>query len=78
MNKSELKKLAWIVSQGGMALVNVHPDYLYFGEGKKSIEEYPSDYYKNFLQYIKENYAGQYWHVLPREMARFWANNMVK
>jgi hypothetical protein len=21
---------------------------------------------------VKEKYAGEYWHVLPREMARFW------
>jgi hypothetical protein len=39
------------------------------------LEEYPADYYGEFLEYVKEKYEGQYWHVLPREMARFWKNN---
>jgi hypothetical protein len=45
-------------------------------EGEKmGLEEYPADYYVEFLEYVKERYKGQYWHVLPREMARFWKNN---
>ena len=39
------------------------------------LEEYPADYYGKFLEYVREKYEGQYWHVLPREMARFWKNN---
>ena len=39
------------------------------------LEEYPVDYYREFLEYVKEKYEGRYWHVLPREMARFWKNN---
>ena len=45
-------------------------------EGEKmGLEEYPADYYWEFLEYVREKYEGQYWHVLPREMARFWKNN---
>jgi len=45
-------------------------------EGEKmGLEEYPADYYRGFLEYVKGKYEGQYWHVLPREMARFWKNN---
>ena len=45
-------------------------------EGEKmGLEEYPADYYVEFLEYVREKYEGQYWHVLPREMARFWKNN---
>ena len=36
------------------------------------LEEYPVEYYVEFLEYVKKKYEGQYWHVLPREMARFW------
>ncbi|MBW1899053.1 MAG: hypothetical protein JRI61_08340 [Deltaproteobacteria bacterium] len=69
------KKLDWIAECGGMALVNTHPDYMNFDGGKLGLEEYPADYYREFLEYVKEKYEGQYWHVLPREMARFWKNN---
>ncbi len=65
------KKLDWIADKGGMGLVNVHPDYMNFDESSLGVEEYPARFYKDFLEYIKEKYAGQYWHVLPREMAEF-------
>jgi hypothetical protein len=26
---------------------------------------------------VKARYEGQYWHVLPKEMARFWREKMV-
>lgn len=68
-------KLDWIAQRGGMALVIAHPDYMNFGSKALALDEYPVDYYRDFLMYIKENYRGLYWHVLPREMARFWAHN---
>ncbi len=67
------KKFDWIASNGGMALLNTHPDYMNFDEKKLGIEEYPASYYEEFLTYIKDNYKDQYWHVLPRDMARFWS-----
>ena len=69
------KKLDWIVQRGGIALVIAHPDYMNFDGTKPAIDEYPADYYRRFLEYIKEHYKNQYWHVLPAEMAHFWANN---
>lgn len=68
------KKLDWIASNGGMALLNTHPDYMDFSGRNSDIEEYPAEYYSNFLEYIKKKYEGQYWHVLPREMARYWSS----
>lgn len=61
------KKLDWIASHGGMALVNVHPDYVSrdgFSDGS-----YPLELYKEFLQYVKVKYSGEFWHALPREVA---------
>ena len=72
------RKLDWIAEQGGMALVITHPDYMHFGDGKPGIEEYPAGLYEDFLEYIREMYDGQYWHVLPKEMAHFWASDVVK
>jgi len=42
------------------------------------LDEYSADYYREFLEYVKEKYEGQYWHVLPKDLARFWVNKVVK
>jgi hypothetical protein len=68
------QKLDWVASKGGMVLLNSHPDYMSFNGSKASREEYPSEHYRNFMEYIKDNYSGEYWHALPREMAGFWKN----
>ena len=72
------QKLNWIAEKGGMALLNTHPDYMNFSGRKLSIEEYPAKYYKDFLEHITSKYAGQYWHALPRDIARFWSETMVR
>jgi hypothetical protein len=64
------RKLDWIVNAGGMALVNVHPDYMCFGHRSPGLEEYPAKLYSDFLNYVKSTYEGSYWHVLPKEVAR--------
>ncbi len=66
------KKLDWLAENGGMALVNVHPDYLNFGDSPMKREEFPVEIYHEFLTYVKTEYAGAYWHALPRETATFW------
>ncbi|HWA29265.1 MAG TPA: glycosyltransferase [Lacunisphaera sp.] len=68
-----LQKLDWVASKGGMALVNVHPDYLQFpGEAPKPWT-FPVEHYVALLQHVRDHYAGGYWHVLPRDMAAFVA-----
>ena len=44
-------------------------------DARMGLEEYPVESYKEFLEYVREKYEGRYWHVLPREMARFWKHN---
>jgi peptidoglycan/xylan/chitin deacetylase (PgdA/CDA1 family) len=63
-------KLGWIAERGGMALMNTHPDYMSFG-GRRSPEEYPVEYYREFLECVKAEFDGDYWHALPKEMSRF-------
>jgi len=70
-NRIWKEKLDWIVRMGGMALINTHPDYMSFERGRLGREEYPSSLYKEFLEYICEKYEGQYWHCLPRDLAKF-------
>ncbi|MDB6093019.1 MAG: hypothetical protein JWM32_581 [Verrucomicrobia bacterium] len=65
------RKLDWVVSHGGMALVNVHPDYLHLrsrGEGEVPSAE---ENYANWLRYLRKTYADSFWHALPREVATF-------
>lgn len=71
-------KLDWIVKNGGMALFITHPDYMSFGESHPANDEYPAHYYEEFLEYIKREYKDQYWHVLPRDLARWWSDNYGK
>ncbi len=71
------RKLDWIAESGGMALLNTHPDYMKFGDGAPGNEEYPAAYYWKFLSYLQMQYRGKYWAALPREMARFWRENVA-
>jgi hypothetical protein len=41
------------------------------------MEQYPMKFYEEFLDYTKTKYKAQYWHPLPKEMARFWKEKMV-
>ena len=66
------QKIDWIADNGGMAALNTHPDYMIFEGAAAGKEEYPIKHYLSFLDYVRTRYSGQYWHVLPREMARFW------
>jgi hypothetical protein len=72
------RKLDWIASKGGMALILTHPDYVSFNTANLSKEEYPSDYYKEFLSYVKTQYSGQYWHPLPSEAAKLFSQNFKR
>lgn len=64
-----ISKLDWIARQGGMALLNVHPDYVAPGPARPGPDEYPEHYYRDFLAYLKATYDGKYWHALPRDVA---------
>ncbi len=66
------KKLDWIAERGGMALLITHPDYMNYNNGSCGIEEYPVEFYKDLLDYIKGKFDGRYWNPLPKEMAHFW------
>ena len=64
-------KLAWIAAQGGMALVDTHPDYTSFDTGH-TWGEYPVAYYREFLEAARQAHGGDYWPALPCEVAKFY------
>ena len=63
------KKIDWVAERGGMVLVNVHPDYVHFGAGRVGFGEFPVRFYEELITYVQKQFAGQYWHALPREIA---------
>jgi len=66
-----LNKLDWIAKNGGMALLDTHPDYMDFGSNPCRKTRYSSSIYEDFLAEVRSRYAGQYWHALPREVAAY-------
>lgn len=71
-----LRKLDWIAQHGGMALVNVHPDYVRLPGEPSSPRTFPVDHYAALLRHVRERHTDRYWHVLPRELAAFAASTL--
>src|SRR5665213_589574 len=69
-----LKKLDWVASCGGMAQINVHPDYLAFGKQDKMSRHFPVAFYETLLKYVKSKYGDPCWHALPKEIAAWYRN----
>jgi glycosyltransferase involved in cell wall biosynthesis/peptidoglycan/xylan/chitin deacetylase (PgdA/CDA1 family) len=69
------RKLDWIAEQGGMALLNTHPDYMCF-QGKPNRDEFQVSYYDELLRYVHEKYEGSYWSALPREISQYYCNRV--
>jgi hypothetical protein len=70
-------KLDWLVRQGGMVLLNTHPDYMCFDYKYKRYDEYHVKQYQLFLEYINKTYPQQYWNALPKEISKFWKETVV-
>jgi glycosyltransferase involved in cell wall biosynthesis len=66
-----IRKLDWIAQHGGMVLLDTHPDYVSFDGSRRTSTQYPVSLYKDFLTYVQTRYADQYWHALPKEVARY-------
>jgi len=65
------RKLDWVARQGGMALINVHPDYLRFEGEPASPGTFPVEFYTRFLEYAQQRYGDSFWHPRPKELAAF-------
>jgi hypothetical protein len=66
------KKLEWIAANGGMALVNVHPDYVNF-VGRNVSSEFSAELYESFLKHVMTEYHDACWFALPRDVAKYVA-----
>jgi len=72
-----VRKLDWIAEHGGMALVNVHPDYLRFDGEKPSTRTFSVGLYKQFLEYVRHGHSENYWNALPKEVS-VWCRDWIR
>ena len=68
-----LRKLNWVADNGGMALVNVHPDYLHFPEEPANPRTYPVEHYQQLLSEVLKR-GSNAWRALPTEVATWYAS----
>lgn len=71
------QKLDWVAQHGGLALVNVHPDYLAFGK-RAGRTEFPVTHYEEFLTHVSARFGDDAWHALPREVAQFAKESLFR
>lgn len=64
------RKLEWVAQHGGLALVNVHPDYTAFGK-RAGRAEFPAALYQEFLAHVSAEFGVDAWYALPRDIAQF-------
>ncbi len=69
-----LRKLDWIAAHGGMVLVNIHPDYIEFNGTSRSGRRYPAQHVRDFLSYLSNRYAGQFWNPSAGEVAAWYCD----
>ena len=72
------KKLDWIVANQGMALPNVHPDYICLGKMDSRSDLYDVSHYRELLGYVHDTYSGRYWHALPRDAASYYSTTKLQ
>lgn len=70
-----LNKLDWVAQHGGMALVNVHPDYLRFPGEPARPDTFPVEHYIALLERVRSHHGAAVWHALPRDAAALVAQN---
>jgi hypothetical protein len=74
------EKVAWVAQNGGMVLLNLHPDYVSFA-GKPGKGEFSATLYRQFLEHLRSHYKDACWHGLPKQAAEFardaWLNERL-
>jgi len=66
-----IEKLDWVAKQGGLALVNVHPDYLRLAPDDREHRTYPVSHYTRLLEHVKQQYGDRAWCALPKQVSTY-------
>lgn len=64
-----MRKVEWIARHGGMALANVHPDYIQFPDDNECMHAYPVELYRKLLCHVSVKHGETFWHSLPCNVA---------
>ena len=67
-----LRKLDWIAEHGGLALINIHPDYMDFEKSDFSSLRYPVSLVESLLDYVRSRYRDKFWNPLPKDLASWY------
>ena len=70
------QKLDWIAAKGGLALVNIHPDYIDFS-GKRTSSCYPHSQVKELFEHLCSRYRGKFWNPLAKDLASWFRRHAV-
>jgi hypothetical protein len=75
------EKADWVAENGGMVLLNLHPDYVAFSGEPPHFRKYPVSIYEDFLKHMRERHGSTMWHVLPKDVAahvkRFFGQDVL-
>jgi peptidoglycan/xylan/chitin deacetylase (PgdA/CDA1 family) len=71
------RKLEWIKKHGGLALVNIHPDYIGFSNDGFSANHYPASVLDEFLDHLIREHEGTFWNPLARDLAQWYRDGIV-
>jgi hypothetical protein len=69
------EKLAWLVQHGGLALVNIHPDYIDFSEDASDPSKYPVALIEDFLVHVRDTYGDAFWNPRAKDLAQWYLNS---
>ena len=72
------EKLDWIVKNKGMALINVHPDYMNLNNTCGKTQIYPAENYINIFRIHQYKLLWKILNVLPKEIAQYSLNILKK
>lgn len=72
------QKLDWVARHGGLALVNIHPDYVDFSGDGAAGSQYPGAILEDFLAYVGGQYEGEFWNPLARDLAVWFRDQSLE
>lgn len=65
------RKLRWLASKGGQALLVTHPHAMSMAGHSSGESVYPVQHYSDFLKFVRDEYGEACWSALPAEVAAY-------
>jgi len=73
------QKLDWLVEKKGMALVNIHPDYIRFGNEGETMDGmgFSEDLVRSFFEYLTSTYKDGFWNPAAKDLAIWYRDEAL-